>query len=351
MTARLGELAVRFGCELRGDPDVRIERVATLQEASPGSIAFLANPHYRRFLATTRASAVVVDAAAAAACPVAALVTRNPYATYARIAQLLYPEQQFAPGRHASAIVEDAAVVDPGAHVGALAFIAAGATIGPRAVVGPGSVVLEGVRIGADTRLVARVTLCAGVQVGERCLLHPGSVIGADGFGHAPESGAYVKVPQVGSVQLGNDVEVGANTTIDRGAIGDTVIDDGVKIDNLVQVGHNVTLGEHVIVVAQTGISGSTRVERGATLAGQSGIGGHIVIGEGAVVGSQAGVTKSVPPHTQVSGYPAQPHGLAKRIHALTMRLPQMVERLQEIERRLRALEEEKSADHIRSGG
>ena len=195
----------------------------------------------------------MLDAAAADACPVAALVTRNPYATYARIAQLLYPEPQFAPGRHPTAVVEDGAVVDPSAHVGALAFVAAARRSARVPSSGPARWCSTGVRVGADTRLVARVTLCDGVRVGERCLLHPGSVIGADGFGHAPESGAYVKVPQVGSVQLGDDVEVGANTTIDRGAIGDTVIDDGVKIDNQVQVGHNVRIGAHTVIAGCVG--------------------------------------------------------------------------------------------------
>jgi len=213
MPLRLAELAVRFGCELQGDPDALIERVAPLQEASPGSLAFLANPRYRRFLASTRATAVVLDAGSAAECPVAALIARNPYATYARIAQLLHPAPPVVAGRHPSAVVEEGAHVDASAYVGALAHVAAGATIGPRAFVGPGSVVLAGARVGADTRLVARVTVCDGVHVGERCLLHPGCVIGADGFGQAPDAGTYVKVPQIGSVWIGADVEVGANTT------------------------------------------------------------------------------------------------------------------------------------------
>jgi UDP-3-O-[3-hydroxymyristoyl] glucosamine N-acyltransferase len=335
MTVRLGELAVRFGCELRGDPDVRVGRVATLQEAAPGSIAFLANPHYRRFLATTRASAVVVDAEAAAACPVAALVTRNPYATYARIAQLLYPEPQFAPGRHASAVVEDGAVVDPSAHVGALAFIAAGATVGPRAVIGPGSVVLEGVRVGADTRLVARVTLCADVQVGERCLLHPGSVIGADGFGHAPESGAYVKVPQVGAVQLGDDVEVGANTTIDCGAIGDTVVGDGVKIDNQVQIGHNVRIGAHTVIAGCVGISGSTSVGQRCMIGGMVGIAGHLDICDDVAFTGKTLVSASIRKPGLYSG--ALPADEARHFRRNAARF----QKLDELARRVRRLEGE----------
>ena len=186
MPLRLAELAVRFGCELQGDPDALIERVAPLQEASPGSLAFLANPRYRRFLAGTRATAVVLDAGSAAECPVAALVARNPYATYARIAQLLHPAPPVVGGRHPSAVVEEGAQVDASAYVGALAHVAAGATIGPRAFAGPGSLLLAGAQVGADSRLVARVTLGEGVRIGERCILHPGCVIGADGFGQAP---------------------------------------------------------------------------------------------------------------------------------------------------------------------
>jgi UDP-3-O-[3-hydroxymyristoyl] glucosamine N-acyltransferase len=275
---QLAELAVRFGCELRGDPDATVDRVASLQEGGPGTLAFLANPRYRRHLTATRASAVVLDASAARDCPVAALVTGNPYATYARIAQLLHPEPPLAAGRHPSALVEDGAEVDASAYVGALAYVAAGATIGPRVVVGAGSMVLAGARIGADTRLVARVTVCERVQVGMRCVLHPGSVLGADGFGHAPDSGSYVRVPQIGSVVLGNDVDVGANTTIDRGAIGDTVIGDGVKIDNQVQVGHNVHIGAHTVIAGCVGISGSTSIGQRCMIGGMVGIAGHLDI-------------------------------------------------------------------------
>jgi UDP-3-O-[3-hydroxymyristoyl] glucosamine N-acyltransferase len=245
MPLRLAELAVRFGCELQGDPDALVERVGTLQDATAGSLAFLSNPRYRRYLAATRATAVVLDATAAAGCPVAALVARNPYATYARIAQLLYPARSFRPGRHPSAVVEAGAAVDPSAWIGAQAFVANGAVVGPGVFVGPGSIVLEGANVGPDSQLVARVTLCEGVRIGRRCLLHPGVVVGADGFGQAPEAGQYVKVPQVGSVAIGDDVEIGANTTIDRGAIGDTLIGDGVKIDNQVQIGHNVHRRAH----------------------------------------------------------------------------------------------------------
>jgi UDP-3-O-[3-hydroxymyristoyl] glucosamine N-acyltransferase len=255
MPVRLADLAVRFGCELRGDPDAVVDRVASLQDAGPGSISFLANPRYRRHLGATGATAVVLDAAAADECPVAALVCRNPYATYARIAQLLHPAPPVTPGRHPSAVIEAGADVDPSAWVGAHAYVAGGARIGAGVSIGPGSILLEGASVGPDSRLVARVMLGAGVRIGSRCILHPGAVIGADGFGHAPDAGSYVKVPQLGSVVIGDDVEVGANTTIDRGTIGDTVIDEGVKIDNQVQIGHNVRVGAHTVIAGCVGIA------------------------------------------------------------------------------------------------
>jgi len=333
MPLRLAELAVRFGCELQGDPDALVERVAPLQEASAGSIAFLANPRYRRFLAGTRATAVVLDASAAADCPVAALVTRNPYATYARIAQLLHPSPPVEAGRHPSAVVEDGAQVDASAWIGPLAYVASGAAIGPRAFVGPGSVVLAGARVGADTRLVARITLCEGVRIGERCLLHPGCVIGADGFGQAPDAGVYVKVPQVGSVVLGNDVEVGANTTIDRGAIGDTLIGDGVKIDNQVQIGHNVRVGEHTVIAGCTGISGSAVIGRRCMIGGMVGVVGHLEICDDVAITGRTMVSSSI---RQPGVYSSALHAdEAKRFRRNAARFQQ----LDELARRVRRLE------------
>jgi UDP-3-O-[3-hydroxymyristoyl] glucosamine N-acyltransferase len=330
---QLAELAVRFGCELRGDPDAAVDRVASLQEGGPGTLAFLANPRYRRHLLGTRATAVVLDPDAAEACPVAALVTGNPYATYARIAQLLHPEPLLAAGRHPSAIVEPGATVDDTAYVGALAYVAAGAVIGPRALVGPGSVVLGGAHIGADTRLVARVTVCERVRVGVRCLLHPGSVLGADGFGHARDSDGYVRVPQVGSVTVGDDVEVGANTTIDRGAIGDTVIGDGVKIDNQVQVGHNVRIGEHTVIAACSGVSGSAVIGRRCMLGGMVGVVGHLEICDDVAITGRTMVSSSIRrPGVYSSGLPADE---ARRFRRNAARF----QHLDELARRVRRLE------------
>ncbi len=333
MPVRLAELAVRFGCELRGDADAEVSGVATLQEAGPGALAFLANPRYRRHLAGTRATAVVLDPSMADECPVAALVHANPYATYARIAALLHPVAAFGAGAHASSTVERGAVVDATAWIGAGCFVGAGARIGARAYLGPGCVVLDGADVGAGTRLVARVTLCEGVRIGARCILHPGSVIGADGFGQAPDAGRYVKVPQLGAVVIGDDVEVGANTTIDRGAIGDTVIEDGVRIDNQVQIGHNVRIGAHTVIAGCVGISGSTTIGRRCMIGGMVGITGHLDICDDVAVTGKTMISSSIHRPGMYSGtLHAQESRRFRRNAARFQKLDELAKRVRRLE-------------------
>jgi UDP-3-O-[3-hydroxymyristoyl] glucosamine N-acyltransferase len=293
-TASLGELAVRFGCTLKGDPDLRVAHVATLERADPQSLTFLANPRYRRYLLQTKAGAVVLDAKSAADCPVAALIAKNPYAVYARIASHLHPAPAVVPGRHPSAVVDPSAVIDPTAAIGPCAVIGVRAQIGARCVIGPGCVLMDDVTIGADTQLAANITLCSSVAVGERCLVHPGVTIGADGFGFAPDTGELVKVPQIGGVRIGNDVEIGANTTIDRGTIEDTVLEAGVKLDNQIQIGHNVHIGAHTVIAGCTGISGSTTIGARCMIAGQVGIAGHLSICDDVVVTGRSFVNSSI---------------------------------------------------------
>ncbi len=303
----LGELAVRFGLTLRGDPAVRVSRVATLANAGGGAITFLANAHYRRHLPDTRAAAVILDAADAASCPVPALIDPNPYAAYARVAALLHPSPVAPPGIHPSAVVDPAAEVAASASIGPLSVIEAGARIGERVEVGPGCIVGAGALIGDDTRLVARVTVRPRVRTGVRCILHPGSVIGADGFGFALEQRRWLKVPQVGGVRLGDDVDIGANTTVDCGAIEDTVIGDGVKLDNQIQIGHNVTIGEHTIIASCTGVSGSTVIGRRCMIGGLVGFAGHITVADDVAITGMAMVTASLDaPGSYSSGFPAQ---------------------------------------------
>ncbi len=333
---KLAELAVRFGCELRGDPDIDIRAVASLAAATPDSISFLANPRYRPQLRDTQAGAVIVDAASAADCSVAVLVAEHPHACFARVAALLHPEPVAEPGRHPSAVIAADAAIDASAHIGPQCVIGAGARIGPRVVLGPACIVEAGATLGADVRLVARVTVCREVTLGDRCIVQPGAVIGADGFGYAPERGAWVKVPQVGSVRVGADVEIGANTTIDRGAIGDTVIEDGVKLDNQIQIGHNVVVGAHTAMAACVGVSGSTRIGRRCQIGGAVGIVGHLTICDDVVVTGYTMVASSIAtPGVYSSGLPATAAADWRRTVGRLRRLDGMASRLRAIERRL----------------
>jgi UDP-3-O-[3-hydroxymyristoyl] glucosamine N-acyltransferase len=334
MGVSLGELAVRFGCELRGDPDVRVERVGTLANADSRSLAFLANPHYRQQLATTGAGAVVLDAASAAVCSTAALVCENPHATYARIAAVLHPFPAAPPGIHPSAVIASGARIDPSAHVGALSVIGEGAVIGARAFVGPQCLVDEGAILGEDVRLTAHVTVCHRVEIGARTVIQPGAVIGGDGFGFAQERGRWIKVPQTGTVRIGPDVEVGANTTIDRGAIEDTVIEEGVKLDNLIMVAHNVRIGAHSALAAGVGISGSTTIGRRCMLGGHVGIGGHLTISDDVVITGCTMVSHSVPrPGVYSGGIPLEEAHVWRRLVARFKRIDSLVTRLKALER------------------
>ncbi len=290
----LGELAVRFGLELRGDPALRVSHVATLAEAREGSLSFLANSRYRRHLGKTRATGVVVAPDDLDACPAAALIDRNPYLAYARIATLIYPAMSVPAGIHPSAVVANGARIAPSAAIGPFCVIEEGAVLGERVQVRAGCTVLSGVTIGDDTQLMPRVTLYADVIIGARCLLHSGVVIGADGFGFAAAAGTWLKVPQVGSVRIGDDVEIGANTTIDRGAIGDTIIENGAKLDNQIQVGHNVVIGSHTAIAACTGISGSTVIGRRCMVGGMVGFAGHLTIADDVTVTGCSLVSASI---------------------------------------------------------
>lgn len=340
MSVSLGELAGRFGCELRGDPDTRISGVATLANAGPGQLSFLANPGYRKFLGDTRAGAVVLSAKDADRCPVPALVSDNPYLLYARVAAVLNPPQPFEAGISPQATVDETASTSSSAWIGAGCVIEAGAAIGEGCFIGPGTVVGKNVIVGDDCRLVARVTLCEGVRIGNRAVIHPGAVIGADGFGIARDGERWIKVPQVGSVRIGDDVEIGANTTIDRGAIEDTVIESGVKLDNQIQIGHNVRIGEHTVVAGCVGISGSTVVGRRCMIAGATGIGGHIEIADDVVLLAASVVTSSIPEAGVYGSALMHDDARAWRRNSARFRhLDDMAKRLRRVETRLAAMD------------
>ena len=294
MPERLGDLADRFGCDLRGDPDISVARVATLANAGEDALSFLASDAYTEQLPTSSAAAVVLAEEHANEAPGAVLVSPNPYATYARIAAVLHPEPLAPPGTHPGSSVDPAANVDPSASVGPNAVIAAGARIGAAAVVGPGAYVGPDCSVGEGVRLHANVTLVRAVTIGARSIVHSGAVIGADGFGNAMTDSGWLKVPQVGGVSIGDDVEIGANTTIDCGAVEDTVIEDGVRIDNLCMIAHNVHVGAHTAMAALVGVAGSTRIGKRCMFAGRSGSVGHITICDDVVVSGLAVVSKNI---------------------------------------------------------
>jgi len=334
MQIRLGELAARLGVSLRGDGEVVVDHVAQLDSAGVGSLSFLGDPAYRAHLATTGASAVILKASDARSdVQVPVLLSDNPYLTFAHAARLLHPYPEVVGGIHPSAVVDSAAVVDPSAWIGPLTVLEAGVVVGPRVFVGPGCILGEGVEVGADSRLVARVTLCAGTRVGERALIHPGAVIGREGFGFAKDGERWVRIPQIGGAVLGDDVEIGANTSVDRGAIGDTVIGHGVKLDNHIQIGHNVVVGDNTAMAANTGISGSTRIGRNCTIAGAVGMAGHLEIGDNVHFTGMAMVTRSFKePGVYSSGIPAMPSADWRRNAARFRHLDELTRRVKQLE-------------------
>ncbi len=347
-TRRLSDLAAELGGVVVGDGNTEIRGVAGIREAQPGDITFIANARYDAYLAQTSASAVICSREAREA-RVPLLQVDNPYLAFQLVVRLFRPElYQPLPGVHPTAVVSPAASIGENASIGAHCVVEAGASIGAHTVLMPGCYVGVQASIGQHTLLYPRVTVREECVIGDRCILHPGAVIGADGFGFAFDDGRYHKVPQVGNVVVGDDVEVGANTTIDRATTDATRIGDGTKIDNLVQIGHNVVTGKHCIIVAQVGISGSTRLDDYVTIGGQAGLVGHIRIGEGAMIGAQSGVTKSVDAGEKVSGTPAMPLGAWKRLNAYFARLQQLFDRAKALDDRVAKLEKEKDREAVR---
>jgi len=334
MPISLGELAAAVGCELVGDPDTTVSGVASLSNASAESLTFLSSAAYTSRLSSTRAAAVVLRAGDVDACPVAAFVSDNPYATYARMAALVCPEPLIAPGVHASATVADTASVAASARIAASVVIGERTIIGENTIVGPGTVIGPDCVVGNDCRFVANVSVVKDVRIGARGIFHPGVVLGSDGFGNAMTPDGWVKVPQLGGVRIGDDVEIGANTTVDCGAIGDTVIEDGVRIDNLCMIAHNVRVGEHTAMAAMTGISGSTTIGKRCLFAGATGAVGHITICDDVVVAAQTFLSKDVTePGTYSASFPADnARAWAKQV-ARFRRLGKLIERVKKLEK------------------
>ncbi len=338
MVLRLGELAAAAGGELRGDPALEVSGVATLQAARPGQVSFLGNPRYRKHLVRTRATAVILGREDAEACPVAALVSANPQLAYARVAALFVRDEPAPRGAHPSAVISPRARVAHDAWIGPHCTIEGGAVVASGAFVGPGCVIGRDARVGEGCRLLARVTVCHGVVLGRRVVVYPGAVIGGEGFGMANDSGRWVHVPQLGSVRVGDDVEIGCNTTIDRGAIEDTVIEDGVKLDNLIQIAHNVQVGSHTAMAGCVGIAGSARIGRHCTLGGGVGVAGHLEIADHVHVTGMSLVARSITePGVYSSGLAVEPNRLWNRISARLRQLDQMARRLAALEGRKRS--------------
>ena len=332
-TYTLGELARFCGVEVEGDPHTPIGGVGTLEGAEPGEITFLTNPLYRAYLGHTRAAAVILRKQDREATDLPCLITDNPHGCYAQVARKLFPEVRPRPGIHRTAEVHPEARVSPLASIGPQAVIEAGALIDDGVVVGAGGYVGERVHLAQDVFLYPRVTLYAGVTLGPRTLVHSGAVIGADGFGMAWQEGQWLKVPQVGSVRIGADVEIGANTTIDRGAIEDTVIEEGVKLDNLIQIAHNCRIGAHTVIAGCTGISGSSRIGARCRIGGGVGIVGHVEICDGVTVSGFSLITKSITrPGVYTSAIPSQPHRAWLHTLAHLRGLPEWAERVRRLE-------------------
>ncbi len=333
----LAELATRTGAALDGDGGVVVERVGTLEHAGPDAIAFAVGARQRPLLARTRAGAVIVAPADAAATTRPKLVHANPYATYARVAAILHPPPAPAPGVAAAAHVDPTAVVAPTATVAPFAFVGAGAVVGARAIVGVGTYVGDGATIGDDVLLHPRVTICARCAIGPRTIVHPGAVIGADGFGNAEDAGRWIKIPQVGRVVVGADCEIGANTTIDRGAIGDTVIEDDVRIDNQIQVGHNCRIGAHTAIAGCVGIAGSANIGRNVKIGGAAMIAGHLSIADGVVVSAATAVFASIDaPGVYTGTFPPLPHRDWMHVASQLRRLRALGDRVSALERAAR---------------
>ncbi len=323
--------------ELEGGADPEIEGVAPLDRAGPAELSFLAHPRYLKYVAPSRAGLLLVSSTLAAKCEGVAprIVVRDSHQAMLRVLSTLYPEPQAAPGIHATAVVGTGARLGDAVSVGPYAVIGAGVVLGARVRVGAHCVIGDGCVVGDNVIFHPHVTLYANVQVGPRCILHSGVRAGVDGYGYAFVQGAHRKIPQVGRCVIGADVEIGANTTIDRGSVGSTEIGAGVKIDNLVHIAHNVRIGEHSLIIAQVGIAGSTTVGKQVTVAGQAGITGHITIGDGATVAAQAGVFGDIPAGGRYSGYPARPHKEALRAQAGLGRVPELLRRVTELEKSL----------------
>ncbi|MFM2081375.1 MAG: UDP-3-O-(3-hydroxymyristoyl)glucosamine N-acyltransferase [Verrucomicrobiota bacterium] len=333
MSFTAADLARRLDGEIVGDPATLLRHFAPAETAQPGDLTFAENENYFAKAEASAASAVLVGKTVLTSSKVLIRVA-NPRLAFAQVLPLFFPEPQFTPGIHATAVVAASAKVDPTAHIGPHCVVGERSVLGARVVLQGGNHLGADCAVGDDTNLFPNVTVYARTQIGRRVRVHAGTVIGADGFGYVFDAGVHRKVPQVGHVILGDDVELGANVTIDRGALGPTIIGKGSKVDNLVQIAHNVVIGEHCIVCAQTGIAGSVTLGNYVVVGGQAGFNGHIKIGDRATIAAQSGVMRDVPPGEKLWGTPAQPDRQFKRQHLALQQLPELLRRVAKLEKK-----------------
>jgi UDP-3-O-[3-hydroxymyristoyl] glucosamine N-acyltransferase len=333
---KLGDLAGRFGVQL--DPDlaeIDIRGVASLADANPGDLSFFGNPKYIGALRKTRASVVLVPEGFNEPVPARCVPIEDPAGAFAALLPFFTPEPlKFPPGIHPTAVIAESAKIGEGCSIGAYCVVEKDVVIGARTILGPHAVVGQESKLGEDCHLHPHVTVRERCTIANRVIIHSGVVVGADGFGYEFRDGRQEKIPQTGTVQIDDDVEIGANSAIDRARFGRTWIQKGTKIDNLVQIGHNVTIGEHCILCAQVGISGSTRIGNYVTLAGKVGLSGHIEIGDKVMIGAMSGLAKNVPPNTIMFGAPAQPIREYKENYALLKNIRKLYTRVKALESR-----------------
>lgn len=336
MNKTVNEIAKLINGKVDGDGTKIIRGACGIKEAKEGDITFLANLKYQPLMRTTGASAIIVPPDIDVSKDKVAIRHENPSFAFAKLMESLGPEKiSFRSGIHKTALIGKNVKLGENITIQAYVIVEDEVVIGDRTVICAGSYIGANTSIGTDTLIYPHVVVRERITLGSRCIVHSGAVIGSDGFGYATVEGVHQKIPQIGTVIVEDDVEIGANVTIDRARFDKTWIKKGTKIDNLVQIAHNVVIGENSIIVAQTGISGSTIVGKNVILAGQSGVAGHLEIGDNSIVGGQAGVTKDVSPGTMVSGYPAAPHAKAKKLQALINRLPKLYEKVMQLEKKL----------------
>ncbi|MCX7917034.1 MAG: UDP-3-O-(3-hydroxymyristoyl)glucosamine N-acyltransferase [bacterium] len=340
MNKKVKEIAEIINGKVIGDGDIIITGISGIKEAKPGDLTFIANKKYKNLLYTTKASAIIVGPDINNNVNTTLIQVENPSIAFAKIMSLVGPEPiTFPPGIHPTAIIGKNVIIGKDVSIQPYVVIEDYVKIGDGTVIGAGVYIGHYTEIGNNCLIYPKVIIRERIKIGNRVIIHPGTVIGGDGFGFATVKGVHHKIPQIGTVEIGNDVEIGSNVTIDRARFDKTYIGNGVKIDNLVQIAHNVYIGDNSIIVAQVGISGSTKIGKNVIVAGQAGIIGHITIGDNAIIGGKAGVTKNVPPNTHVTGFPAREKWEDMRFQAYMRKVPELIEKIKQLEEKIKKLE------------